>query len=412
MKNILFVHQNFPAQFKHLAPYLVTRGYSVAALTLTASVPEWCKGVRVYRYTLKRHSSNRIHPWVGDYEAKVIRGEAAFHCAAKMKADGYVPDLIIAHPGWGEALFLKDVWPSAKLALYGEIFYQPEGNSNGFDPEFPQLGGDQACRLRLKNASNLLSLEQADAILAPTQWQAETFPDFVTDKITVVHDGIRTDLIKPDPKAALMVQDGIQFDAQDEIITFVNRNLEPYRGYHVFMRTLPLLLKRRKRAKVLIVGGDGYSYGAAPPAGQSWKQIFIDEVRPLISDEDWERVHFLDNLAYADFIHFLQISTVHVYLTYPFIVGWSLLEAMSAECAIVASRVDPVTEILEHEKDALLVDFFSVLDLSGEICRLLDDETLRTQLGKAARQKIMSKYDLETISLPSQHRWIETLLTA
>lgn len=410
MKNILFVHQNFPAQFKYLAPYLVTKGYSVSALALKEVNSGFWNGVHVYHYTLKRGSTNQIHPWVGDYEAKVIRGEAVFHRASEMKANGYVPDLIMAHPGWGEALFLKNVWPNAKLALYGEIYYQPEGYMGGFDPEFAILGGAQSCRLRLKNASNLLSLEQADAIISPTQWQAKTFPEFVTDKTTVVHDGIRTDVLRPDPNANLVLDGGVNFDASDEIVTFVNRNLEPYRGYHVFMRTLPLLLRKRKRAKILIVGGDGYSYGAAPPAGKSWKQIFIDEVRPLISDEDWKRVYFLNNLAYDDFVHFLQISTVHVYLTYPFIVGWSLLEAMSAECAIVASRVDPVAEILEHEKDALLIDFFSVLDLSEHVCRLLDNEALRNRIGRAARKKVLSKYDLETVALPRQYRWIESLL--
>lgn len=410
MKTILFIHQNFPAQFKSLAPSLVKKGYSVTALTLQSNTPGHWQGVRVIHYSLNRHSSAELHPWVADYEAKVIRGEAVFRRALALKHQGYHPDLIIAHPGWGEALLIRDVWPNARLALYGELYYQPDSRSHGFDPEFPQLNQDYRCKLRLKNACNLLSLEQADAVLSPTHWQAATFPESYRNKTTVIHDGIATEVVKPDPDASLTIN-GTHFTGADEVVTFVNRNLEPHRGYHIFMRTLPLLLKQRPHARIIIVGGSGCSYGAPPPGEKSWKQTFIDEVRPGIPDCDWERVIFSDQLPYTDFISLLQISTVHVYLTYPFIVGWSLLEAMSAECSVIANATEPVLEFLEHEKDAILVDFFSVLDLSRQICRLLDSPELRARLGKAAREKILAAYDLSSVSLPAQHRWIDGLLS-
>ncbi len=410
MKTILFIHQNFPAQFKNLAPSLVKKGYSVTALALQSNTPEHWQGVRVVHYSLNRHSSTELHPWVGDYEAKVIRGEAVFRQAMELKHQGYSPDLIIAHPGWGEALFIKDVWPDTRLALYGELYYQPDNHSHGFDPEFPQLEQDYRCRLRLKNTCNLLSLEQADAVLSPTHWQASTFPEKYRNKMSVIHDGIAADVIKPDPNASLTVNNTC-FTAADEIVTFVNRNLEPHRGYHVFMRTLPLVLRRRPHARIIIVGGDGCSYGAPPTTEKSWKQIFIDEVRPLIPDRDWQRVIFVDHLPYTSFLNLLQISKVHVYLTYPFIVGWSLLEAMSTECSIIASATEPVREILEHNKNAILVDFFSILDLSEQICRLLSDPELQIRLGKAARKRVIASYELNSVSLPAQHQWIDRLLS-
>ena len=196
---------------------------------------------------------------------------------------------------------------------------------------------------------------------------------------------------------------------QDEVITFVNRNLEPYRGYHIFMRALPALLKERPNAIVLIVGGDDVSYGARPDDGKKWKDIFIDEIRPAISIADWQRVHFLGTIPYESFIPLLQLSTVHVYLTYPFVLSWSLLEAMSVGCAIVASDTQPLREAIAHDKTGRLVDFFNHQALAKEICQLLDNAKLRAKLGKNARAFAIKHYDLQTICLPNQLAWVNQL---
>lgn len=414
---ILFVHQNFPGQFKHLAPALARQGHEVRAMTMKkVEAGDW-QGVRLVPYAATRGSAADVHPWVTDFETKVIRAEACFRAALALRDSGFTPDVVIAHPGWGESLFLKDVWPSAKLGLYSEFYYQSQGTDIGFDPEFPVAdpNGD-ACRLHLKNLNNLLHFETADAAISPTEWQASTFPQPFRDRITVVHDGIDTRAIAPNADARLTLKTAsgsIALTRQDEVITFVNRQLEPYRGYHVFMRALPEILRRRPKARVLIVGGDDVSYGARPDQARygkrSWKQIFIDEVRPQIPDADWARVHFLGHVPYQHFITMLQLSTVHVYLTYPFVLSWSLIEAMSAGCAIVASDTQPLREAIRHDQTGRLVGFFDVAALVEQVCQLLGDPAARARLGAAAREFALAHYDLETICLPRQLDWVRSL---
>jgi len=251
--NILFVHQNFPGQFKHLAPALARQGHRVVAMTMRQVEPGNWQGVRLLPYAAGRGSTPGIHPWVQDFETKAIRGEACLRAALGLRQEGFVPDVIVAHPGWGESLFLKEVWPGARLGLYCEFFYRQQGADTGFDPEFPVADAlADACRLRLKNLNNLLHFEQADAGLSPTEWQASTFPQPFRSRISVVHDGIDTEAVAPRPDVRLSLGSGLDLSRADEVITFVNRQLEPYRGYHVFMRALPEILRRRPRARVLI----------------------------------------------------------------------------------------------------------------------------------------------------------------
>ena len=407
--NILFVHQNFPGQFKFLAPALVQQGHTVVAMTMQKSSGTSWQGVKLVHYAVSRGTTPNVHPWVADFETKTIRGEACFKAALQMKEAGFEPDVIIAHHGWGESLFIKDVWPKAKLAIYCEFFYHPEGADVGFDLEFPPKDIGDVCRLRLKNLNNLLHFEVADAGISPTHWQASTFPEPFRSKITVVHDGIDTVSVAPNPNVSLTLNGNLVLTKQDEVITFVNRNLEPYRGYHIFMRALPEILKRRPKARVLIVGADDVSYGARPENGQKWKDIFAKEVRPLISDSDWSRVHFLGNVPYTAFIPLLQLSSVHVYLTYPFVLSWSLLEAMSVGCAILASDTQPLHEAIKHNETGRLVNFFDVQKLASEVCALLDDPEERVRLGANARAFAQANYDLQTVCLPRQLAWVQTL---
>lgn len=408
--NILFIHQNFPGQFLHLAPALAAApDNTVVAMTMKKAASGHWQGVRLVPYAPSRSSTPKIHPWVGDFETKVIRGEACLRAALQLKAQGFTPDLIIAHPGWGESLFIKEVWPHARLGIYAEFFYQPEGADVGFDPEFPAHDVAGACRVRLKNINNLLHFESADAGLSPTQWQASTFPEPFRSRITVIHDGIDTEAVAPNPEARLTLNERISLTPRDEIITFVNRNLEPYRGYHIFMRALPELLRRRPQARVLIVGGRDVSYGAAPEKGASWKDVFIHEVRPRIPDGDWARVHFLGNIPYRHFVSLLQLSSVHVYLTYPFVLSWSLLEAMSAGCAIIASDTAPLREAIRHDETGRLIGFFDVAGLVDSVCGLLDDPTARARLGANARAFAKAHYDLKAVCLPRQLAWVSGL---
>ena len=404
---ILFIHQNFPGQFKHLAPALVDAGHDVTALVLSKTTLNNWEGVRLVPYQLARANAKDGHPWAVDFESKIIRGDACMRAALRLRASGYFPDVIISHPGWGESLFLKEVWPKSKLKLYCEFYYNSQGNDVGFDPEFLSKDPADAGRVALKNANILLQFEKADAGLSPTHWQASTFPPHIRNKITVIHDGIDTDVLSPNPSVTFLLDNGKSLSRDDEIITFVNRALEPYRGFHSFMRSLPKLLAVKPNAQVLIVGKEGVSYGAQPPNGKSWKTIFCEEVLPQLTPQQRGRIHFLGTIDYPRFINLLQVSRVHVYLTYPFVLSWSLLEAMSVGCSIVASDTQPLHEAIKHDETGLLVDFFDPNALADSVVQLLDDEDTRVRLGKAARAFAIENYDLKSACLPRQLQWVQ-----
>ena len=403
---ILFIHQNFPGQFKHLAPALAKdSGHEVAAMRM--GVDAVWQGVQDFGYQVKTKTTS-THSLLTDLHAKVLRAEALAQRALELKQSGYTPDVIVAHPGWGETLFVKQVWPTASLGLYAEFFYSQDGADVGFDPEFPSAQDplSNACRLRMKNANQLLALDEAQRCVSPTQWQKSTYPEKWAQHIDVIHDGIDTELLRPNPVVTMQLNGQQNLTREDEIITFVNRNLEPYRGYHQFMRALPELLRQRPKARVMIVGGQDVSYGALPPKGKTWREIFWNEVKDQV---DTSRVHFLGHMPYPDFVKLLQLSSVHVYLTYPFVLSWSLLEAMSVQCAIVASNTAPVMDVLEHEHSALLIDFFKPSELVQSVCRLLEDKVLASHLGAAARAHAVSSFDLRNICLPQQMQWVQSL---
>ncbi len=403
--NILVVHQNFPGQFKFLAPALAQAGHAVTALVRAARhVTEW-NGIKLIPYTLDRGNSSDAHPWTADFESKVIRGDACLQVAIALREQGYSPRIILAHPGWGESLFLKQVWPDAKLKLYCEFFYHTKGHDVDFDPEFSSSDPATACRVVLKNANMLLQFQNADSCLSPTHWQASTFPEHIRDKITVIHEGIDTRLLEPKPTAKFALPSGKILTRDDEVITFVSRSLEPYRGFHIFMRALPKILEERPRAQVVIAGSEGVSYGAHPPGNTTWKSLFCEEVLPQLTPTQHQRVHFCGHTEYAQFISLLQVSRAHVYLTYPFVLSWSLLEAMSVGCCIVASDTAPLQEVIKNEVTGQLVDFFDPRALAVAVIDLLANDGMRTQLGNAAREFAVQNYDLTRVCLPQQTKW-------
>ena len=422
MARFLFIHQNFPGQFRHLAPALAEAGHEVRATTLRSGSPRVWNGVAITSYKLQDKPVPHQHAWLADMEAKLLRGLACLAAMREMRWEGFEPDVVVAHPGWGESLFVREVWPHTKLVMYGEFFYRDKGLDVDFDPEFPSPNETQRGKLRMRNANHLLHLDAADLVLCPTQWQASAFPAVYRDKIRVIHDGVDTHALRATParpltlqapvatpgadaRAARKAQDSpgqIQITPGDEVVTFVSRNLEPYRGYHTFMRALPELLRARPRLRILIIGGDEVSYGAAPPQGKTWKQIFIDEVRPRISEVDWTRVRFLGRLPYDQYLAVMALSTVHVYLTYPFVLSWSLIEAMSMGRAIVASDTAPVREVISHDVTGRLVNFFDAKALTQAVIALLDDPATRERLGRSAAELAEQRYDLQRVCLPAQ----------
>jgi glycosyltransferase involved in cell wall biosynthesis len=315
-----------------------------------------------------------------------------------------VPDVIIGHSGWGETLFLKEVWPEAKLIIYAEFYYRGVDRDVGFDPEFSRGGFDGVMTAQSRAAHLGQSLLHADAAIAPTKWQASTFPPALRPMINVIFDGVNTDLVAPNAAASLTLPNGLQISTGDEVLTFVNRNLEPYRGYHTFVRALPDVLAARPNAQVVIIGGDDVSYGAAAPEGQSWKQFYLDEVKDRI---DLGRVHFLGKVPYSDFVTLMQISRVHAYLTYPFVLSWSMLEAMSAGAYVVGSRTAPVGEVITDGVNGRLVDFFDIKAWSDALTQGLAEPERFLTLRCAARQTIVDNYDLQNVCMPRMVAFVE-----
>ncbi len=262
----------------------------------------------------------------------------------------------------------------------------------------------------MRNSTILQSLAHADFNVSPTKWQKDQFPDIFKPRIKVLHDGIDTDLVRPAPDAFIEIQARqLRLTKNDEVITFVNRNLEPYRGFPTFMRTLPSLLRARPNAHVLIVGGDEVSYGRKLPNGQTYRQKYMSEVGELL---DMSRVHFVGKIPYHVFVNMLQISAVHVYLTYPFVLSWSLLEAMSAGCAVVASSTQPVLEAIQDGHNGLLVDFFSPDQVLQAIERVLDHPDRMADMRQRAREDVVKSYDLKKICLPAHLELIRAVAAA
>lgn len=405
---ILFVHQNFPGQYKHLAPaFAKNRNNKVFSISEEKGdrIP-WLKQhhINYCFYRKPEEGGEKTHRYLRPFEGHVRRGQAVAGICIQLKKIGFVPDIICAHPGWGEALFLKDVFPDSKLLSFCEFYYGGKATLN-FDPEFPADEIDSIAKLRIMNSHLLHALEACDRGICPTRWQYENHPDTYKDKISVVFDGINTKVAKPDPSASFELPDGRVLTAKDEVISFVNRNLEPYRGWHIFCRALPEILKRRPKAQIVIVGGDEVSYGPRLPPGQSYRQKYLDEVKPDIS-----RLHFVGKIAYSKLIALFRIAKAHVYLTYPFVLSWSMLEAMSCGCPVIGSRTPPVEEMICDGETGFLTDFFDSAALAEKIDNVISDREDSARVGKNAREFIIGNYDLEKVCLPAQIRLISDML--
>jgi glycosyltransferase involved in cell wall biosynthesis len=312
------------------------------------------------------------------------------------------PDVICGHCGWGELMFVKDVFPEAPILSYFEFYYHLRDVDVGFDPEFPPSPED-AFRLRARNAVGLLSFDAVDWGHSPTVWQRSVHPPELRSRISVLHEGVDTALVRPDPDAWVrLMRDGARIAAGDEVVTYVARNLEPYRGFHVFMRAAREILRRRPHTRILVVGGDGTGYGAPAPGGRSWREIMLEESG--LGGE--ARLHFLGQVPYEAYLKLLQVSAVHVYLTYPFVLSWSFIEAMASGCAIIGSSTPPVMEVLRDGENGLAVDFFSPGAIADRVDAILDHPTHRADLRAEARATAVQDFDLQTVLLP---RWTALL---
>lgn len=406
MADILFVHDNFPAQLGWVSATLAQRGHRcVAIASPTAGA---VTGVRVVTRPAPRDPTPGVLPQAARVEAELQRAQATLEAALDLKREGFDPALIIAHPGWGEVLFLADAFPAAKRILYGEYYWPRSGGPIGFDPEMGPWTVHDHAEAHAANLAPGLGYLEADRIVCPTPYQASLFPAALQDRITVIHDGIDTRALQPSP-GMRVTRDGRSLSRSTPLVTYVARKLEPLRGFHIFLRALPRVLAALPTAEVLIIGTEGHGYGfRPPPPGETWKRRYWGEVEGQL---DASRVHFTGKLPHAQMVAALQASSAHVYYTYPYMLSWSVLEAMACGALVLGSDTAPVRDVLTHRVNGLLGDFFDVDSLAGNLIRACarpqDLEPLR-----AAARRTAEAHDLHTVCLPAWMRLVDEMLPA
>ncbi len=408
------MHPNFPGQFKLLAAALCGMAeHQVFSLRDGA----WKDQVELpnltqWAYEFPEKGSCDIHPYLVGADAAVRRAQAVARFLQLKIQDGFDPDVIYVHPGWGDGLYLKDLFPYAKIIAIMEYYYQPRGADVGFDKEFP-MSFDDIFRVRTMNIVQQMSLESADMHICASDWQKSRYPRAYQSGIQVLHEGIDTKVIKPNsaaqinlPEIEVVLSDGrwktpaITISNSDEVVTYVSRSLEPYRGFHTFVRSLPAILKARPNCHVVILGKLQPTYGPSPKTNTSWRNLYLEEIQDELKPEMIARIHFLGTVSYEQYLQVLQISSAHIYLTYPFVLSWSLLESMSCGAVIIASKTAPVEEVIQDCVEGLLVQFDDAKQVAEKVIEVLSSPEQYEHLRKNARLKIEKDYDFYNSVLP------------
>ncbi len=395
--NILFVHQNFPGQYRQIAEWLAAQGgNTIVFLTQRRDIGP-VENITVVPYSTHRRADKDGYLLSRYFEDCMGAAYGAMGACKKLRDDGFTPDVVIGHVGWGELTFIHQVWRDVPVIGYWEYFFLSEGGSVGFDPEFP-VTEDSRLIMKARNAINYLNLPEVTLGQSPTQWQMDTYPEEFRANSYVCHDGIRTDRLRPNTNASLrLTRLGRDVTAQDEVFTYMARNMEPTRGFHIFMRSLPHILDARPNARVLVIGGNQVSYGSESTAQGGYRAEMEREVGHLV---DWDRIHFLGRLPFVDYQRVIQLSRCHIYLTVPFVLSWSLLECMAMQATIIASGTDPVKEVIRDGETGLLVDFLSPEQLAAKVIEVLSHPKDFAALGPAARRHVVDQYDFLRVTRP------------
>ncbi|HWR41436.1 MAG TPA: glycosyltransferase [Patescibacteria group bacterium] len=377
---VLFLHRSFPAQFRYLAAQLALQPMNQVAF-LTNREGGILPGVNKILYTPSRSANPDTQSHLNAAEGAVLHGQAAYREMAKLKAEGFVPDVICGHSYWGPTLFAKDLFPHVPLLAYFEWFYKAEES----DSEQVKMA------VRTKNVPILWDLASCDQGLTPTTWQGSRFPTEYRDKIQVIRDGVDHSFFCPRPGHRLLLpRIGLDLSDVDEVVTYVSRSLEPLRGFPQFMQAAALIQKARPRCHVVVTGMEQSVYERAPAEGKTYKQILLETV-----ELDRSRIHFTGWLSLPEYREVLQASTLHVYLTKPYILSWSLLEALACGCLTVASDSEPVREVIRDGENGLLVDMNAPGEIAAAVADVLSRKTEFGFIREKARQTICENYDLD-----------------
>ncbi|MEO1000392.1 MAG: glycosyltransferase [Pseudomonadota bacterium] len=386
---ILFVHDNYPAQFGQFGRWLkAAHGWDVAFATAREGVTEAVAGAPVYPYAVHREPTEGVHPYARVFEGAAIKGQAAARAFLAARGAGFSPEIVMAHAGWGPGIFAREVWPDARYVPYFEWYYRTPA------PDMAHLGAPppevhQQLYQHSRNAPIWAEFAVADLGLVPTAFQAAQFPELFRDRLAVIHDGIDTEFHRPDPGARADVA-GLSLPPDAEIVTYLTRGMEPHRGFPQFLEAIARLQPERPRLHAVIGGEDRIAYGDRR-AG-SWKEKMLAEL-PL----DRDRLHFTGPLPRADYLRLLQASHVHFYFTTEFVLSWSMLEAMAAGALIVASDTTPVREFMVDGETGLLTDFHDVPAAAARIAEALDGQARLAPLRSAARAHVVKTLSAATL---------------
>lgn len=384
--HILFCHTNFPGQFGPFGAWLARQGWQVTFATARADA-EPPAGTSLFRFA-QGAPATATHRHARPLDQALHTAESFAVAARQAREAGILPEIVVAHSGWGAGTYARAVWPDAAFVPYVEWWYRYPRVDVLPDERPPSDPTAVAARALARNAPMLLDLAEADAAICPTNFQAAQFPRHLRARLTVQHDGVDTALLAPDANARARLSGRLGLPLTAEILTYATRGMEPYRGFPEFLRAVAMLQRDRPALHTVIAGADRVAYGEALPAGESWKTRMLAEL-----SLDHSRLHFTGLLPGEAYRTLLQGSDVHVYLTIPFVLSWSMIEAMSVACHLVVSDVAPVREALGGAAAARCVNHHDPASLAAGIATALDDPAKGAPLREAARRRAVSGYD-------------------
>jgi len=388
--HVLFIHQNFPAQFGHIAAYLVQRK-GFRATFVSEQPPGNDGGIERIQYKIAGGATAQTHYCSRSYENAIWHSHAIYDALAARP--DIRPDLVVAHSGFLSTVFLRELY-DCPIVNYFEYFYHTTGADLDFRPDFPYPAINKL-RAGARNAVLLMDLEDCDAGYSPTRWQRGLFPRLFQDKVRTIFDGIDTSVWRPQPGLPRTIGDrSVRDDVR--IVSYVSRGMESIRGFDIFMQAAKRICQRRGDVLFVVVGEDRVCYGGDLDftGGQSFKQWVLAR-----DDYELSRFVFTGLMPTPELVKLFSITDLHIYLTVPFVLSWSLMDALACGATVLASNTAPVREMIDHGRNGLLTDFFDADALADAACRVLDAPRDFKHLGQAGVELIGERYSLE-VCLP------------